>query len=399
MKDINPNDLKIRCDAVLNGLSTGPSRVPGVVAMATDRNGDIYAGAAGERRLDGDAMTEDTVFAIFSTTKAIAGTTALQCVEEGLLDLDAPAKNYAPAIGELKVIDGFDADGTPRLRAPKSDVTTRQLMLHTAGFGYDIFNETYKRLAEEQGQPSVVTGSRACIETPLLFDPGTKWEYGTNIDWVGQVVEGIRGKRLGEVMKERIFDQLGMQDIAFTRTPDMKERTATIHARGEDGGLTPMDDFALPDDPEVHMGGHGLYATVPEYMKFIRMWLNDGAGPNGRVLKPETVEWAVQGALVPPQKVTMLPGVIPSLSNDAEFFPGIPKDWSYTFMVNTEDASTGRPAGAIGWAGLANSYYWIDRKNGIGGYWATQILPFADGVSFPGYMDFESAVYAALSGQ
>ena len=94
MKDINPNDLKIRCDAVLNGLGTGPSRVPGVVAMATDRNGDIYAGAAGERRLDGDAMTEDTVFAIFSTTKAIAGTTALQCVEEGLLDLDAPAKNY-----------------------------------------------------------------------------------------------------------------------------------------------------------------------------------------------------------------------------------------------------------------------------------------------------------------
>ncbi|TNE70145.1 serine hydrolase domain-containing protein [Celeribacter ethanolicus] len=396
MKDMQIENLKTHCDSILGNLSTGETRVPGVVAMATDRTGTIYSGQAGERRIGGDPMTEDTVFAIFSTTKAIAGTTALQCVEEGLLDLDAPAKEYAPAIGNLQVIEGFEADGSPRLRAPKTDVTTRQLLLHTGGFGYDFFNETYKRLAEAHGQPSVVTGSRACIETPMLFDPGEKWEYGTNMDWAGQVVEGVRGKRLGEVMRERVFDPLGMEDIAFTRTDAMKARTATIHARGEDGSLTPMDDFALPDDPEVHMGGHGLYATVPEYMKFIRMWLNDGDGPNGRVLKRETVEWAVKGALVPPQKVTMLPGVIPSLSNDAEFFPGQPKDWSYTFMVNSEDAPTGRPAGSIGWAGLANSYYWIDRKNGIGGYWATQILPFADAASFTGYMDFESAVYAAL---
>ena len=390
-------NLKSACDAVLNGVVDSQPRVPGVVAMVTDRSRDVYSGVAGERRLGDEAMTEDTVMAIFSTTKAIAGTTALQCVEEGLLDLDAPAKSYAPAIGELQVIDGFDGAGQPILRAPKSDVTTRQLLLHTAGFGYDFFNETYSRMATEHGQPSVVTGSRACIEAPLLFDPGEKWEYGTNIDWVGQVVEGIRGKRLGDVMRERVFDQLGMNDIAFTRTDAMKARSATIHARGEDGSLTPMDDFALPDDPEVHMGGHGLYGTVPEYMKFIRMWLNDGDGPNGRVLKPETVEWAVKGALVPPQKVTMLPGVIPALSNDAEFFPGLAKDWSYTFMVNSEQAPTGRPAGAIGWAGLANCFYWIDRENGLGGYWATQILPFGDPTSFVGYMDFESAVYGALS--
>ncbi|MGB0905468.1 MAG: serine hydrolase domain-containing protein, partial [Mangrovicoccus sp.] len=349
------------------------------------------------RRLDGEPMSEDTVFAIFSTTKAIAGTTALQCVEEGLLDLDAPAKTYAPAIGDLQVIDGFDEAGQPRLRAPKTDITTRQLLLHTAGFGYDFFNETYCRLAEHHNQPSVVTASRASIETPLLFDPGEKWEYGTNIDWVGQVVEGIRGKSLGAVMRERVFDPLDMQDIAFTRSDEMKARTATIHARNDEGSLVPMDDFALPDNPEVEMGGHGLYGTVPEYMKFIRMWLNDGAGPKGRVLRPETVDWAVKGALVPPQKVTVLPGVIPSLSNDAEFFPGTAKDWSYTFMVNSEAAPTGRPAGAIGWAGLANCFYWIDRAGGFGGYWATQILPFGDPLSFGGYMEFETAVYRAMA--
>lgn len=389
-------NLKEKCDAVLSGVSTDTTRVPGVVARVTDRSGDIYSGAFGERRIGGDPMTDDTVFAIFSTTKAIAGTTALQCVEEGLLDLDAPAKEYAPDIGKLQVIDGFDDAGNPKLRAPKTDVTTRQLMLHTGGFGYDFFNETYKRLADEHGQPSVTTCSRAALETPLLFDPGERWEYGTNIDWVGQVVEGIRGKRLGAVMNERVFAQLGMTDTAFTRTKGMKARTATIHARGDDGTLTPMDGFALPDDPEVDMAGHGLYATVTDYMKFIRMWLNDGSGPNGRVLKPETVEWAVKGALVPPQKVTMLPGVIPSLSNNAEFFPDQKKDWSHTFMVNSEEAPTGRPAGSIGWAGLANSYFWIDRKNGVGGYWATQILPFADPTSFGGYMDFESAVYNVL---
>ena len=393
------SNLNETCDSLLSRFTQGDAaaRVPGVVAMVTDRERNIYTGAAGQRRLDGEAMTEDTVFAIMSTTKAITGTTALQCVEEGLLDLDAPAKEYTPAIGALKVIEGFDGAGQPILRSPKTDVTTRQLMLHTGGFAYDFFDETYLRLATEHGQPSVVSGTRAAIETPLVFDPGEKWQYGTNIDWVGQVVEGIRGKRLGEVMRERVFDPLGMQDIAFTRTDAMKSRTGTVHARGGDGSLTPMDDFALPDNPEVDMGGHGLYGTVGEYMKFIRMWLNDGAGPNGEVLKKETVDWAVKGALVPPQKVTMLPGVIPELSNDAEFFPGLGKDWSYTFMVNTEQAPTGRPAGAIGWAGLANCFYWIDRQNGVGGYWATQILPFGDPMSFTGYIEFETAVYESLN--
>jgi methyl acetate hydrolase len=385
-------------DAVLDGVTGGEmaARVPGVVAMVTDRKENVYEGARGVRSLaTNEAMTTDTVFAIFSTTKAIGGTAVMQCVEEGLLDLDAPAKDYAPAIGELQVLEGFDADGKPRLRAPKSAITTRQLMLHTAGFGYDFFNENYLRMATEHGQPSVVTSSRASMMTPLLFDPGEKWEYGTNIDWAGQVVEGIRGKRLSAVLQERVFAPLGITDMAFTRTPDMKARTAAIHARGADGSLTALD-FALPDDPEVDMAGHGIYASVGEYMKFIRMWLNDGAGPHGRVLKKETVEQAVRNGLQPHQKVVMLPGVIPSLSNDAEFFPGLKKSWSYTFMVNDEEAPTGRPPGAIGWAGLANLFYWIDRQNGFGGFWATQILPFGDPVSFGGYVDFETAFYRQM---
>jgi len=223
------NDLRSACDGILQRTATG---VPGVVAMITDRSANIYEGAAGKRSLGGSQpMTTDSVFAIYSTSKAITGTAALQCVEEGKLDLDAPAKNYVPDIGKLEVLDGFDADGNPKLRAPKRDITTRMLMLHTAGLGYDFFNANYLRLAQEHGQPSVITCSKASLMTPLLFDPGDKWEYGSNIDWCGQVVESIRGKRLGEVMAERIFAPLGIKDLAFSLTPSMRERLATIHQR------------------------------------------------------------------------------------------------------------------------------------------------------------------------
>jgi methyl acetate hydrolase len=394
-EEIMTNGLRSACDGILQKVVTGKPRVPGVVAMITDRSANIYEGAAGERVLGGAAMTADTVFAIFSTTKALTGTAILQCTEEGKLDLDAPAKEYVTELGEIQVLEGFDSDGKPKLRAPKRDITTRMLMLHTAGFGYDFFNANYLRMAQEHGQPSVVGCSKASLMTPLLFDPGDRWEYGSNIDWCGQIVERIRGKRLGEVMKERIFAPLGMLDIAFSPTPSMRSRLAVIHQREGDGSLTPLPDLQLPAEPEVHMGGHGLYASIGEYMKFIRMWLNDGAGPHGRVLKKETVEIAVRNGLRSDQTVVMLPGIIPTLSNDAEFFPGLRKSWAYTFMVNDEDAPTGRPAGAIGWAGLANTFYWIDRKNGFGGYWATQILPFGDPISFSGYLHFETATYQA----
>ncbi len=384
-------------DAVLQGVVSGDPRVPGVSAAVTDRDGTVWEGAAGVRTLGEDApMTPDTVCAIFSTTKAITGTTALQLVEEGRLDLDAPAKQYVPELGDVQVLDGFDGSGAPVLRPPARDITTRMLLLHTAGFGYDFFNENYNRLATEQGQPSVITASRAALRSPLLFDPGTQWEYGSNIDWAGQVVEGITGQRLGEVMQERVFGPLGMDSTAFTMTQDMRSRLARIHQREADGSLTPLTELELPQDPEVHMGGHGLYSTAQDYAKFLRMWLNDGDGPSGRVLRRETVEMAERNHLGD-LKVKMLPGVIPTLSHDAEFFPGMSKSWALTFMVNDEDAPTGRPAGSLAWAGLANLYYWIDRRNGIAGFWATQILPFADPTSVVGYLDLETAVYAGVT--
>lgn len=402
-------DLTKAIDAVLDTAATGSPRVPGVAAAVTDRRGTIYKGARGVRNTGtGEHFEPDTVCAIFSTTKAIAGTACLQLVEEGRLDLDAPAKEYVRQLADIQVIEGFDKDGKPKLRPPRRDVTTRHLLTHTAGFTYDFFNETYTRLANEQGQPWVVDASWKSIKTPLLFDPGEHWEYGTNIDWAGMVVEGITGKRLGEVMKTRILGPLGMNDTAFTMNPSMQARQATIHAREDnDGSLIPLDGVTLPQDPELHMGGHGLYGTATDYVKFIRMWLNDGRSDSGeQILKPETVEMASRNHLPKGMNIKMLPGVgatttaksilpvsKPRLSNDAEFFPGMPKTWALTFMINEQDAPTGRPAGALAWAGLANCYYWIDRKNGVGGYWATQIFPFADPASVGGFLAMETATY------
>lgn len=383
-------------DAVVKKTVGDGTVMSGVVAGVTDTDRDVYLGAAGRSSLAEDTpIATDAVFAIFSTTKALTGTAALQLWEAGELDLDAPAKEYAPGLADVQVIDGFDDGGEPILRAPASDPTTRQLLLHTAGFGYDFFNENYLKLAE-RGHPSVVSATHAALRSPLLFDPGTQWEYGSNIDWAGQVVEGITGKRLGEVLSERVLAPLDMSDTSFTATPDQLARHATMHQRDE-GDLV-ATDFALPNPPEVDMGGHGLHSTVADYLKFIRLWLGDGRAPGGeQVLRTETIEYAVRNHLGE-LKIKALPGVIPSLSNDAEFFPGQPKSWALTFMVNDEDAPTGRPAGSIAWAGLANLYYWIDRRNGIGGYWATQILPFADPASVGGYLEFETATYDALRG-
>lgn len=390
--------IRDAADAVLAYTVQRAGGAPGVVAMVTDRTGNVYEGAAGRRELGQDQpMTVDTVMAIFSTTKAITGVTALQLIEEGKLRLEDAARQYVPEIAELQVLTGFDAQGQPTTRPPKRDITVNDLMLHTSGLCYEFFSEDDLRYRTVKGIPTIVSATNAAIQTVLLHDPGERWTYGVSIDWLGKVVEQQRGKRLGEVMKERVFEPLGMQDIAFTMSDAMQARRATIHERAQDGRLTPLPDLVLPQPPELDCGGHGLYATVGEYMKFIRMVLNDGAGPNGRVLQAATVDLLCRDGLA---AVGLASGgwvtSIPSLSNTGEFFPGLAKGWAYTFMTNREDAPTGRPAGSLMWTGLANLFYWIDRRNGIGGYWGSQILPFQDVASYSGFVDFEAAVYRGL---
>ena len=389
--------LREAADTILRHTTEWMGGAPGVVAMATDRVANIYEGVAGRRELGRDQpMTADTVFAIFSATKPLAGICVMQLVEEDRIRLEDPARLYVPEIAELQVLKGFDEAGQPKTRPPKRDITIEHLMLHTAGLGYEIFNADDLRFRAARKIPSPESCSFAAFRTVLLHDPGERWNYGANIDWLGRIVEQQRGKRLGEVMRERLFEPLEMRDTAFTMTPSMSARRATIHERAADGRLTPLPDLTLPQPPEMDCAGHGLYATVGDYMKVIRMMLNDGAGPGGRVLKAATAARMSQDGLG-----ALSSGgwgsAMTSRVNEGEFFPGLAKGWAYSFMLNREDAPTGRPAGSLMWAGLANLYFWIDRKTGVGGFWATQILPFLDIASYPGFVDFETAVYRNLA--
>jgi len=383
--------LKTKADALLQ-MAVQSGDVPGVAAVATDRNGTIYEGGFGSRVLgESIEMTLDTVVWIASMTKAITGTAAMQLVEQGKLSLDSPASEVVPELGEVRVLEGFDADGQPITRAPKRAITLRHLLTHTAGFAYEFWNATVVRYQQLKGLPPIISCQNATLQLPLLADPGERWEYGINIDWAGKMVEAVSGQKLGDYFFEHIFGPLGMNDTGFRITPAMRERLATVHQRGDNGELVPIE-FEVPQDPEFEMGGGGLYGTVGDYLKFIRMILNHGSAGSVQILEPETVDLMAGNAMGDCQ-VTMLQTVMPTVSNDAEFFPGMSKGWGLSFMINNEQAETGRPAGSLAWAGLANTYYWIDLTNGIGGVYATQIFPFGDIKSLPLFLEFEKLVY------
>ncbi len=384
-------------DSILNYTVANAGGVPGVVAMATDRHGNFYEGAAGVRQLGSpQAMTADSVMLLASCTKAVTGAAVMQLVEEGLVSLDDAAKKYVPDIGKCQVLTGFDAAGKPQLRAPTCDITLRHLMLHTSGLCYEFFSADEARYRAAAGVPSIFASCYDALQSVMIHDPGERWSYGPNIDWLGKIVEVLRGKALGAVFSERIFAPLGMQDIGFEMSPSMRARLAAVHQRAADGSLAAVPELVLPQPPLMDMGGHGLYSTVGEYMKFIRMMLNDGAGPHGRVLAAATVAGMVRNGL---GELTCgaWETSMPPLANSGDFFPGLSKSWAFTFQVNDEAFPTGRPAGSLSWAGIANCFYWIDRQTGIGGMWGSQVLPFMDIGSYPGFVEFETAVYRGYS--
>lgn len=385
------NTMKDRLDEVL-GSAVERGDVPGVVAVAFDREGMTYEGGFGERVLGSDVvMTPDTVGAIFSMTKAVTGAAAMLEVERGNLSLDAPAGEVCPELGAVQVLEGFADDGTPSLRPPATPVTLRHLLTHTSGFVYEIWNPEYAAYLEATGTPSVLSLEKASLRGPIMFDPGTRWEYGIGIDWAGQMVEAVSGGSLGQYFSENLFEPMGMSDTGFAPTESMLGRMAGAHARMPDGTLAPID-LATPENPEFEMGGGGLLGTMADYARFCRMVLNGGELDGTRVMSQETVDAMCANAMGPLRVAPLISGM-PAFSNDAELFAGEEKSWGLTFQIHEEPGHTGRPAGTLSWAGLANSYFWIDRTTGIGGAYLTQILPFADTGSLQTYYNFESGVY------
>jgi methyl acetate hydrolase len=388
----DPPSLQEQIDTVFQD-AVERDEVPGVVAMAAAVDGPVYEGAFGLRSPGaGAAMTLDTVFRIASMTKAITSVAAMQLVEQDKLALDAPVPDIDPALARPQVLDGFDASGAPILRPARRPITLKHLLTHTAGFVYEVWNPDALRYVEATGTPRVLSGRLAALRRPLAFDPGERWEYGINTDWVGRIVEAVSGKTLDAYFRDHLFAPLGMRDTGFVPAPEQHARQAHVHQRKPDGSLEPQP-LPAPSMPEFFAGGGGLVSTGPDYLRFLRMLLNGGSLNDAHILKPETV------ALMNRNHIGELPAGImktcnPQLSNDVDFFPGAELRWGLGYMLNLEPGPNGRSAGTVSWAGLFNSYYWLDPVRRVTGVILTQILPFADPAVLRLYGEFERGVYA-----
>jgi methyl acetate hydrolase len=381
-------------DAILR-RATEAKEVPGVVAMAATDKGVLYEGAFGTRDLaKGPGTTLDTIFRLASMTKAVTSVAAMQLVEQGKLDLDQPIGNVLPELAAPQVLEGFGDAGAPRLRPAKRPITLRHLLTHTAGFGYETWDQNLVRYVKAGGAPSTSTGKLASLRLPLVFDPGDRWEYGINIDWAGRAIEAVSGQPLEVYFREKIFAPLGMTDTEYAISSAQQTRLVSAHQRKPDGALQP---FEVKDPPwrEFWSGGGGLNSTGRDYLVFLQMMLHQGRFNNAQLLRPATVALMGQNQ-IGDINAGILKTAMPERSNDVDFFPGIPCKWGLGYMINTQPGPNGRSAGSLTWAGIYNTYFWLDPQKHVAGVFLTQILPFADHQAVKLYGQFESGVYDAL---
>jgi methyl acetate hydrolase len=381
-------------DAVLRRAAEA-GEVPGVVAVAATEKGVIYEGAFGTRDLaNGPVMTPDTIFRLASMTKAITSVAAMQLVEQGKLELEQPMGDVLPELAAPQVLEGFDDAGAPRLRPAKRPITLRHLLTHTAGFGYETWDADLVRYVKVSGTPSTSTAKLASLRLPLVFDPGERWEYGINIDWAGRAVEAVSGLPLEVYFREHIFAPLGMSETAYAISSAQQSRLVRVHQRKPDESLEPVTP---PDPPwrEFWSGGGGLNSTGRDYLAFLQMLLGQGRANGTQLLRPETVALMGRNQIGDINAGT-LKTAMPQRSNDVDFFPGIPCKWGLGYMINTQPGPNGRSANSLTWAGIYNTYYWLDPQKHVAGVILTQILPFADHKAVKLYGEFERAVYDAL---
>ena len=368
--------------------------VPHVAAIAADTDGVIYEGAAGVRLTDSgpQSVSTSTHFRIMSMTKMVATAAALQQMERGELDINRPVADYVPEFAELQVLDGFDGD-KPRLRAPRSQATVKNLITHTSGLSYWFWNAELKKYEDVTGLPNVVPGDLAAFRAPLVTDPGTRFEYGINTDWLGKVVEAVAGTTLDVVIKEGITGPLGMDDTMFALDDGRQGNKAAVHVQGEDGAWGSAGNV-LPDDPQWWAGGHGLHSTPKDYIRFERALLRGGELDGVRILDEATVDAAftdqLDGAVMP----TVFESADAPITGTLTLGEGW--TWGYGLLLNTVDVPGARRAWTGAWAGLFNTHFFVDRSSGVCASIYTNSLPFITDEAWQLYSDFEAALYSSL---
>ena len=375
-------------DAILQaGVDTGEA--PGVVAMVATEGSVVYQGAFGARAMGAAAkMSEDTVFRIASMIKLLTSVAAMQLVERGKLSLHEPAARIDPTLGSPQVLIGFDAKGVPQLRPARREITLHDLLTHTSGFTYPLWDQNMHRYLQ------AARSHAGLPHTPLMFDPQTKWAYGGSLDRVGRLIEIAGGKPLDLYFREHITAPLGMSDTGFSTTAAQRVREAGLHVRQADGTLVAKP----PEKPtvrKVFSGGGGIYSSAPDYLTLLQALLNGGSLAGNSMLRPETVA-AMSTNQIGDLEAGILKTTNPNLSNDVDFFPGNRLRWGYGHMINLDPVPDGRRAGSLTWAGLFNTYYWIDPAARLAGVIMMQILPFADTKALDLYRKFERGVYRAM---
>ncbi len=361
--------------------------VPGAVAMVGDRDGVRAAVTVGQRG-DGSAISLDTVFQLASMTKAVVSVAAMQLVEAGKLSLDAPIGDLLPDLATPQVITGFGDDGAVQTRPAARPITLRHLLTHTSGLGYDF---VHADMARARAAPPV-PGSMASLRTPLLFDPGDDWAYGISTDWVGLAVEAASGLRLDAYVAAHVTGPLGMAETGFDPGAATLGRRAANMARGENGALLPYPiNIGGGTRGEFISGGGGLWGTAPDYMRFVRMLANGGTLDGVTILRPETVADMMRNQ-IGPLRAGAMATTMPALSLAVDWFPGMTPGWGLGFLINPETGPNGRPAGSCGWAGICNTYFWVDPVSGSCAVLLMQLLPFADPGALAVLAAFERAV-------
>jgi methyl acetate hydrolase len=381
-------------DALEQAITSGA--IPGLVAMAADANGVVYEGAFGKREVGGDVdMTLDTVFWIASMTKAITSVSAMQLVEKGKLDLDEPIGRVLPEIADPQLLTGWDTNGAPTFRSSSRPVTLRHLLTHTAGFVYPNWNVEMKRYAEFVELPENADRGYPRRDAVMAFEPGDRWEYGTNTDWVGRAVEAASGQDLNAYMRDHIFAPLGMADTGFIPNDEQITRLVSRHQRTGPASfdVIPVNTAARPT---FFNGGGGLFSVGRDYLTFLRMLLAGGTLNGAQILRPETVASLYQNN-VGDLEAGILNTANPQMSYTANFFPDMVKKWGLAGLLNPQLAPTGRSAGSLTWGGIYNTYFWIDPTSRLTGLIMTQILPFADPIVVDTFGRFERAIYDATS--
>jgi CubicO group peptidase (beta-lactamase class C family) len=353
-------------------------RVPGVVAMVSTADAVAYQGAFG--------FDKDAIFAIASMTKPVTSVAVLQLVEAGKVKLDEPAATYLPELAAVQVLEGG------ALRAPKTQPTVRQLLTHTAGFGYEFLNKEIFDYAAQGKIPHMMTGGDSFMQAPLVLDPGTRWEYGINTDWLGKLVEKVSGQSLEDYLRQRVFEPLGMNDTSFNVPPEKRARLASVSHRKEDGALAAQPP--PPAEPvKFFSGGGGLHSTAADYLKFIRTIMAGGQLGQRRILTAESV--ALMGRnQIGELSLRLMPSMMPQLAKDGAPMPGRPDKFGLGFAMNTNPLEKGRGANTLSWAGIFNTFFWIDRDKKVCAVVMTQMLPFLEDGPQALMNDFDRAVYA-----